>query len=360
MLNRRIRRQAPVLNRSTAVLGIPTALALLGCIACSSSDAGPTTQSSTQTNAQAGSGNANGVDGTDVVTPRTVEQVGQFGVQLVAPVLDAGGETITQGFTSVLGKVYDAPVPERVVWEEASTEGGCTLLTPRVPFCDPGCGTGVCIEDDTCVDSPPTHDLGTVTFTGLEHDGDIASFEIEPVSNNYITPAAIDLPFPAFDEGAPIELRTSGGDLAPFSISGKGILPLEMNGTAPYPFGSDSDFEISWSPAGASDVSKIHVKIDISHHGGSKGMIECDGDDNGSLVIAKSMVADLIALGVAGFPTVVLTRQNVTSVFTEPGRVDLNIYQYVERELAIGGLVSCTDTQDCPAGQTCRDDLTCG
>lgn len=360
MLTRRVRRQAPTVNSSTAWLGIPTALALLGCIACSSSDAGPTTQSSTSTNEQAGSGNANDVGDADVVTPRTEEQVGQFGVQLVAPVLDASGETITQGFTSVLGKVYDAPVPERVVWEEASTEDGCTLLTPRVPFCDPGCGTGVCVEDDTCVDSPPTHEVGTVTFIGLEHDGDNAAFEIEPVANSYVTPAAIDLPFPAFDEGAPITLSTSGGDLAPFVISGKGILPLEMNGAAPYSFGGDSDFEISWKPAEASGVSKIHVKIDISHHGGSKGMIECHGDDSGSLVIAKSIVADLIALGVAGFPTVVLTRQNVTSAFTEPGRVDLNIYQYVERELAIGGLVSCTDTQDCPDGQSCRTDLTCG
>ena len=75
--------------------------------------------------------------------------------------------------------------------------------------------------------------------------------------------------------------------------------------------------------------------------------------------IPAALVTKLLSLGVAGFPTVVVTRQWIGSTTIAPGRVDLVISSSLERTVTIDGLVSCTDTVDCPDGQTCQSDLTC-
>src|SRR5688500_15638027 len=47
--------------------------------------------------------------------------VGSFAVTLVAPT------SSTDGFTSVLGRVYDAPRPDELGWEIAAAAQGCQL-----------------------------------------------------------------------------------------------------------------------------------------------------------------------------------------------------------------------------------------
>ena len=91
----------------------------------------------------------------------------------------------------------------------------------------------------------------------------------------------------------------------------------------------------------------------------TKGKIECDVDDDGALSIPASLTDALTDLGIAGFPTVMVTRSAIGSTRTALGRVDLRIYGYAEVAVLIPGLISCTDDSECAGGKVCRDDKTC-
>jgi hypothetical protein len=103
----------------------------------------------------------------------------------------------------------------------------------------------------------------------------------------------------------------------------------------------------------------VHIKIDISHHGGSRGQIECDADDTGALTISAELMTELIKLGVAGFPSVILTRASTDSAKIEVGRVELAVSSKTERIVTVAGYESCTADSDCPDSGVCLPDLTC-
>jgi hypothetical protein len=296
--------------------------------------------------------------GADAADPGA--KIGEFDVRLVPPVSANGAMAATAGFTSVLGKVYASAVPEALIWELEQEDGGCRLLVPRVPFCDPACGgSAVCTENDVCTDNPATRNLGKVTVKGLKTMGGSAEFSIEPVQNTYLNPGDVKLPFPAFAEGDAIEVKTSGGDIAPFTLAGKGIAPFELSGNTSYELDADKPLALGWPAPGIADLSRIQVKLDISHHGGTKGKIECDVEDSGSLVIGSPMIGRLLALGVAGYPTVVVTRSAIAGTGTKGGRVDLKVYMYEERAVEVPGVISCTADEQCPSGRTCGKDARC-
>lgn len=281
--------------------------------------------------------------------------VGTFLVSLVAPDTATG----SAGYTSVVGKVSSGPTPSQVIYTESSSSGACKLMKPRVPFCNQACtGGAVCVEDDTCQSYPTAKSVGTVKATGIKTTAGATEFSMSPVANNYQPTGGVSCPFPAFAEGDAIKLESSGGDYAPFTLSSKGISPLSLNSTG-LKLQSGQALSLSWTPPGVAG-STISVKLDISHHGGTKGMIQCDADDTGSLTIAASLITELLNLGTAGFPTIIVTRTApVGSAVIAPGRVDLTISSTVEQAVEVPGVVSCKDTSECPAGQTCQSDLTC-
>ncbi len=281
--------------------------------------------------------------------------VGTFQVRLVAP------SGAAAGYTTVLGKVYDGPTPEAIVWETAATDGDCTLATPRVPYCATPCGgAAVCVEDDVCEPYPASQTVGTVTLSGVVTDAGDTSFTMDPVANTYQKPGGVRLPYPAFAEGDPIRLDTSDTDFnAAFTVSSSGIQPLVV-ADGELVAQSGAGLSLAWTPAGDMDNDPISVKLDLSHHGGSKGMITCETDDDGALELSATLMGQLLDLGVAGFPTVILSRQATGSTTIDAGRVDLVVSSDVEAPITIPGLVSCTDDIECPDGQSCQDDLTCG
>ncbi|MCC6551463.1 MAG: hypothetical protein IT372_00390 [Polyangiaceae bacterium] len=277
----------------------------------------------------------------------------------MAEVPAANGAPATPAHTSVLGKVFDGPTPSQIVWEKAAEEGACVLLTPRVPFCNTPCGgSAACVEDDTCQDYPLAHSAGKVTVTGVHTASGEDGFSMEPVANNYQTPAGVTLAYPGFAEGEDIAFEAAGDHFSAFSLTAKGVSPLELL-TDPIPVAADQPVQLAWTPPGQAGISRIHVKLDISHHGGTKGMIQCDADDAGSLEIPAALVTQLTNLGVAGFPSIIIARRAVGSTTISPGRVDLVIASDVERQVEIAGLESCTTDADCAAPETCQDDLTC-
>lgn len=286
-------------------------------------------------------------------------QVGFFDIKLVAPVAATPGTSATPGFTSMLGKIYDGPVPESLAWELSQEASGCQLLLPRIPFCGAGCGSAVCVDTDRCVPNPATRDAGTVTVKGVRTDAGVSEFTLTPIRNTYVNPATIKLPYPAFAEGDEIQLSAAGSAVSAFSVKGTGIAPLELPEGMSYPLRENQPLVLTWTPPGMPNISRVQVKLDISHHGGTKGKIECDVDDDGSLEIPATMVTELLALGIAGFPTVAVTRSSVGSTTIAEGRIDLEIYSYVERAIEIEGLVSCTEDSQCGATGTCGDDKRC-
>ena len=93
-------------------------------------------------------------------------------------------------------------------------------------------------------------------------------------------------------------------------------------------------------------------------------MIECDVGDTGSLELPADMIDQLKALGISGWPSIVVSRKAIGLANNSQVQVDLVIVSTLEMFVDIPGLVSCTcpvgePCPECPAGQTCQDDLKC-
>lgn len=309
------------------------------------------------------SGSASASDEGDAPTTGEVDYpetlVGTFQVQLVAPVAATDTSPASAGKTSVVGKVYDGATPEAIVWESGTKAGACQLSTPRVPFCDTPCGgSAVCVEDNTCEPYPTAGSVGTVTAKGIKTQDGASEFTMEPIANNYQPPGTVSLAYPAFAEGDLITLEAAGADIDGFKLSARGVAQLALTNKT-IALADDTPVTLTWTPAADPDKSTIHVKLDISHHGGTKGMIECDTADSGSLELPGALITELLDLGVAGFPSIIVTRRAVGSAAIAAGRVDLVVSSKVEHFVDIEGVVSCSADTDCPDDQTCQDDLTC-
>lgn len=265
------------------------------------------------------------------------------------------------GYTSVTGRVYDGPTPSALVWELADADEGCELLTPRVPFCLDPCGGGaVCVEDGVCEPYPKAQDLGGVRVDGALTTDGADSVALTMVSNTWLLPGAVDIAWPAFDEGAVVTVVADGSEaVSAFNLSSWGVPPLELlDGDRTLVRGGG--LALRWTAGGDPAHERVRIKLDISHHGGTKGMIVCLVDDDGGFDLPAPMVDGLLDLGVSGFPTVITTRQSTGSVTLEAGRVDLTVSTTVETPLEIPGVISCTDDAQCPEGQRCLSDLRCG
>jgi hypothetical protein len=285
------------------------------------------------------------------------DRLGTFSVQLIAPRMETDGTT-TPGYTSVLGKVYDGVTPDTVVWEVAATSGGCTLSIPHVPFCATACGsTMACVADDTCAPYPAAQSVGAVHLDGVKTTAG-TGVDLTAVANSYQV-AGATLAYPAFAEGDAITLTASGSAFATaFTASSKGVATLALTNAGSLALVAGAPLALGWT-APASAGSTIHVKLDISHHGGSKGKIECDAGDSGALSVASSLVDQLLGLGVAGFPTIIVTRAATGYAAVATGHVDLVVASEVEVAIGVPGVQSCTSDDQCTAPATCQDDLTC-
>jgi hypothetical protein len=261
-------------------------------------------------------------------------------------------------YTSVLGTVFDGPTPSTPIWEEAAKSGACRLLTPRVPYCEEPCGgTALCVEDDTCQPFPEVVTVGTVNVEGLRVSGGGTTFSMDPIAGNY-QPAGVTLEYPPFSEGDAVTFSAEGeGSVPAFVLEADGINQLELLNQS-IELADGQPVNLSWTPPGQGDTD-IYVKLDISHHGGCKGMIECDAGDSGSLELTAGMIDQLKALGISGWPSIVVSRKAIGSAEIPLGRVDLVVISTLEMFVDIPGLISCEKDSDCPTGQTCQDDLKC-
>ncbi len=312
--------------------------------AATDASTGGTTSATTEEGTDGGSGEDTGEPGI---------LVGSFLLQLAEPTPPEDGST------SLFGKIHDGPSPELIVWELAATEGECSLVTPRVPFCTLSCGNdAACVEDETCAPYPESLEAGDIAVDGVGTMDGATMFTMTPVAENYQPPAGTLLAYPGVVEGAAITLSAAGGAVEAFELDAPGVAPLLLDNDD-IMLDPELDLVLGWAPAAEPTASRVHVELDVSHHGGTKGKIECEIDDAGELTIASTLVASLLELGVAGFPSIVVRRESTGWTNVAVGRIDLVVSSHVERIVSIEGLTSCSSDDDCPDGQTCQTDLTC-
>ena len=279
-------------------------------------------------------------------------RVGAFAVEVTGP------DGVNPGRTSVLGTVFDAPQPSSVIWEIASSDGPCQLLTPRLPFCATPCGAAVCVEDGVCQDYATKKSVGAVRVTGIAIASGGADFVMEAIAENYQPPAGVTPAYPPFAAGDPIRFAAAGSAWqGGFAIDTVGVDTLVMTSADP-DLARDQPIALTWTAGTA--ATTVGVKLDISHHGGTRGKIECSGPDRGAMTVAGALVTGLLDLGASGFPTIIVTRAVTGSAVITAGRVDLELRSQVERPVTVPGIESCDKDQDCTLPETCRDDLTCG
>lgn len=339
--------------RQLKSFGVATVLLLAsGCTEDSSDPKDADSEAGSSSTASNGGDNA-------VPDDPSAPRVGLFTVLISPPEATDTGE----GLAAFQGAVRDGPPLELTAWTVLEEDADCTLLEPSIPFCDPACGSGsACVPGDECQEHPQPKSIGSVTLTGLELESGESEFSLTPLKPNfnYLPGASVRLVYPPVAEGAEIQLASEGGDYSPVTIQAKGIAPLEVETTGDsIPISSDAPLILSWTPAGSDGDSKILIEMDISHHGGQKGQLECETADDGSLEISQSLVAGLIELGYAGFPTIRITRKSIGGANIEAGRVVFEIISDLELPLDIDGLVSCTEAGDCDSGQMCGTDRVC-
>jgi hypothetical protein len=269
---------------------------------------------------------------------------GTFLVSLYPP------NELSQGYTTLAGRVNDGPTPSNTIWNKTAESGNCQLLTPRKPLCDPPCDENAeCVEDDSCQPYPSQIYVGKVTVNGIKTGDGAMSFTMDTMKWNYLT--ADRLAYPPFDEGDIVTLSAAGSSTSEaFSLSVKGINPLEVPNDS-IVLENGKPVTVRWTPSGSASNSVISIMVDVSHHGGTRGKIECECPDNGSVTIPAALIDKLKALGYFGFPKIEIARRAVARDSTTG--VELVIESSVAEEVYIPGLISCNQNEDCPEGQTC-------
>ncbi len=292
-----------------------------------------------------GTGGASGAGSGD-----DVELYGAFNVTLVPAMPD----TMSAAMTSIIGRVRDGVTPEPSVWKLEKEQDGCKLSVPTPVLCTPSCGSSaVCGADNQCIPYPKATTVGTVTLMGVGAN----PIAMDPIADNYQPKAGSSVPYPPCAEGSMVRLEADGGDHAGFEIATPCIAPLVFSGPIAYERGKP--LRATWTAAAKPLENGIAVKVDLSHHGGSKGKIECEVADDGSFEVAPALIDALVDLGVAGFPTISLTRKSIAAASGKASHVTLNITSPQEQPIEIPGLVSCSEDKDCPMGKTCQTDRSC-
>lgn len=189
---------------------------------------------------------------------------------------------------------YPRAMPRQLdaVCELQASAGACELyinpaLLMRFAACDPPCGEDQeCVYEGVqafCVDLPPHWNVGELRVEGLK-----AEIAMQP--DEYDRYRADDAPGDLFDAGDPITASTEGGELAPFSLSARGVAHLEPDGSTVV-LERGQPAVVSWQPADPG--SRIEVLLLSGPHDPTRtttGII-CDApDEAGSVEIAAELV----------------------------------------------------------------------
>jgi hypothetical protein len=260
--------------------------------------------------------------------------------------------------TSFSGALYNGLNPE-LPWELVMSSGELELLVPEHPFCPDGCGSGLCVADDSCALDPDRITAGTVTVTGVNLSNGTTSFTAKPIGTMYT--AAVSFAEPPFDAASSITLSAEGStDASAFSLTTSGVEPIVLHNDS-IVMADGEPITLSWTPPSVSGTTVMEIEMDISYHGGTKAKIVGECDDDGTLEIPADMLTKLKSYGISGFPKITMTRRSSSAV-SASARAQLVIEATQRVYIDIPGVVSCdpgSGDAQCPEGQTCGDDRRC-
>lgn len=242
-------------------------------------------------------------------------------------------------FTVISGQVYDSVNPQGVL-EVVVSEGDCALLGRPVHFCDPPCASGEVCNGDTCVPYPSSIDLGTVVISGLD-----TCVEMEPVQpgNNY---SFTNLGYPGMVPADPVRL-----DSADLQLHAAGVEPIVFP-DGDWVMAEGTPLPITWTAQTVGD-SRVAVSMSIDQHGATPLRLDCLFDDDGEGTVPASVIDQLIASGVTGFPSASIKRLVADSVTLDGGCVDLVVSSSRPHGLDVDGFTPCSRPGECPEPQVC-------
>lgn len=279
------------------------------------------------------------------------QSFGTFNIKIIPEDVEAGDPA----YTTIVGSMCDGPSPPEIIFKEVMTSGSCKLMKAVSPFCSENCVLGSkCVAEDSCMPEPKVISVGNVTVKGMINKGEKTAFTMEP--DEYFNYQMVNVPldYPPFSTGDTITLSAAGsGSAGAFEIKVLGITPLVVLSDT-LELADGKDITIKWEPPAKSGVSKIYVRMNISYHGGTKGEIQCEAEDNGSLTIPGAMLDKLKSYGFAGWPCVYITRRSTG--IDEVSKAKAVVECTITKLLTIPGLKSCNNQPgECPEGQTCVD-----
>lgn len=280
----------------------------------------------------------------DVSDPKVsnVISYGTFRIQLYPENKSAGDPA----YSRIWGTIVDGPSPPNIIFKEVLDSGYCKLMKAINPTCSPDCGLGFkCVSENNCMAEPKSINAGRVTVSGLKVNKTLTPVVMDPPKSNYYQMVGVNLDYPPCAEGETITLSAAGSqDAGAFTLKVRCITPLEV--TSEQLLAEDGKpLTIQWKPPSIPDVSTISVRINISYHGGTKGEIQCECPDNGSLTIPGNMLDQLKSFGIAGYPIVEITRKSIGK--DEKTNAEVIVECTITRLLTIPGIVSCDQDEDC-------------
>lgn len=267
--------------------------------------------------------------------------------------------TLKERFSSAQGFATNGVVPDQVP-KLVKSVGECKLYQPPTLSCDPPCGVNErCDRSGSCIPVPRNQDLGKLVFRGMQEDLDL---EARSPGNHYLNSGTLAHPVILQNQTVRlIGLEAPGG---PLNLHAHGFEAL--GGVAEkYELQKGKELALSWNAPQSPEHSKMLVNLNVNNHGANASWIACVFEDNGSAKIPATLLDDLQAAGLSGFPSIELNRSSVDSARLQlqpqgEGCVELVVESAQVADVVVPGLLSCNEDSDCPDGQSCKDDLTCG
>ncbi|MDM8008498.1 MAG: hypothetical protein QUV05_20360 [Phycisphaerae bacterium] len=266
-------------------------------------------------------------DGTDPVDDNLVdcESVTLDGACAAGEKIGSFRVVEEEGYSLLSGQVADGIVPATIL-QKVSEDGNCVVLWEVAPACDPACPPGTtCDDDGTCIPAPSPVSVGTVAVKGLSQ-----SLTLEPTGPGNIYSDS-ELPHPAFEPDACVELAAEGSDIDGFTLHGIGVTPLEIP-EEPWVLRYDQPLTVSWTPSGDQE-STIALTLSIDQPEVWPVTLLCNAEDNGSFTVPAEIVNAFMDFGFTDFAQGEISRQTVDSVETVHGCVEFKVLSH--RQVAL-------------------------
>lgn len=193
-------------------------------------------------------------------------------------------------FARIEGIVLDGVAGS--VHELVASEGACRYLEYVAPSCDPGCASNeTCDVGGVCVRRPEEISGGTLFVRGLATPDDpvvIDAYDFAPGTYD-----GSSLPADLFAADTVVAARFTANGLRDSIVGVHGVSPMDPElTTTMFQITDGADAEITWT-VGSDPNSCVRVVLNgfNASHGLPLGdIIECEGPDDGSLTIPRSLI----------------------------------------------------------------------